>query len=245
MLKGTIMLEVTRLNVHYGDFQALQDVSLQVRQGTVVSIIGSNGAGKSTLLNTILGFNKPSSGIITFRGDRLNGVPTHNIIEKGLTMSPEGSKIFQKMSVKENLLMGAYLPHARKDKEETLGLIYDLFPVLREKAHQNASFLSGGQRQMLAIGRAIMSKPKLLICDEISLGLAPVIIKDIYNTIKQISERGLTIVLVEQDVRRSLQYSDYSYVMLKGQIVLEGNSAALSEEEVRDAYFGINKYAKY
>jgi branched-chain amino acid transport system ATP-binding protein len=245
MRKGGIMLEIMRLNVHYGSFQALHNISLQVRQGSVVSIIGSNGAGKSTLLNTILGFNKPSSGAITFLGDRLNGMLTHKIVEKGLTMSPEGSKVFQKMTVKENLLMGAYLPHARRYKDETLKLVYELFPVLQEKAQQGASYLSGGQRQMLAISRAIMSKPKLLVCDEISLGLAPVIIKDIYHTIQKISQRGLTIVLVEQDVRRSLQYSDYSYVMLKGKIVLEGSSGELNEDEVKDAYFGMNKYAKY
>jgi len=245
MLKGGIMLEVLRLNVHYGDFQALHNISLKIKHGSIVSIIGSNGAGKTTLLNTILGFNKPTSGIVAFQGEKINAMPTHKIVEQGLTMSPEGSKVFQKMTVKENLLMGAYLPKARKDKEETLELVYDMFPILREKAEQSATYLSGGQRQMLAIGRAIMSKPKLLFCDEISLGLAPVIIKDIYQTIKRISQQGLTIVLVEQDVKRSLRYSDYSYVMLKGQIVLEGNSAELVETEVKDAYFGVNKYAKY
>lgn len=245
MLKGGIMLEVMKLNVHYGDFQALHNISLKIRRGSIVSIIGSNGAGKSTLLNTILGFNKQTSGIVAFQGEKINAMPTHKIVEQGLTMSPEGSKIFQKMTVKENLLMGAYLPQARRDKEETLELVYDMFPILREKAEQSATYLSGGQRQMLAIGRAIMSKPKLLFCDEISLGLAPVVIKDIYQTIKRISQHGLTIVLVEQDVKRSLRYSDYSYVMLKGQIVMEGNSAELVEDEVKDAYFGVNKYAKY
>lgn len=244
MTSKDFLLEINNLNVHYGELQALHDISLKIRSHSIVSIIGSNGAGKSTLLNTILGINKPTSGSVLFLGDKINGMQTNRIVAKGVSLSPEGSSIFQKMTVKENLLMGAYLPHTRVNTAAKLEKVYRLFPVLKEKAGQQASYLSGGQRQMLAIARAIMSEPKLLFCDEISLGLAPIIIQDIYSTIKEINEEGLTIVLVEQDVRRSLKYSHYSYVMLKGRIVLEGKSSELLEGEVQDAYFGLNKYIK-
>ncbi|MCL6479475.1 MAG: ABC transporter ATP-binding protein [Peptococcaceae bacterium] len=243
MAKGDVILEISGLNVSYGNFQALHDISLKIKQGSIVSIIGSNGAGKSTLLNTITGINKPSSGTITFENRRIDGLATNEIVSRGITMSPEGSRIFQKLTVKENLLMGAYLPHARKKKDESLEKIYHLFPVLKEKAAQKATFLSGGQRQMLAIARAIMSGPKLLLCDEISLGLAPVIIKDIYQKIREINQEGITVVLVEQDVMRSLKNSDYSYVILKGRVVMEGESSGLNPEEVSAAYFGVSKYA--
>ena len=239
----SIILKANNLNVHYGDLQALHDVSISIKKGSIVSIIGSNGAGKSTLLNTIIGINKPTSGRITFNNEEITGMLTNRIVSKGITMSPEGSRVFQKMSVKENLLMGAYLPHARKKKEELLAKVFELFPVLKEKSAQLATYLSGGQRQMLAIARAIMSEPQLILCDEISLGLAPVIIKDIYQKIKEINSEGMTVVLVEQDVKRSLKYSDYSYVIVKGRIVMEGPSSELPENEVKDAYFGVNKYA--
>lgn len=238
-----IVLQTEGLNVHYGDLQALHEVSISIKKGSVVSIIGSNGAGKSTLLNTIVGINKPTGGRITFCGEDITGMLTSSIVAKGITMSPEGSRVFQKMSVEENLLMGAYLPQARKKKGELLQKAYELFPVLKEKSSQLATYLSGGQRQMLAIARAIMSEPQLILCDEISLGLAPVIIKDIYQKIKEINSEGTTVVLVEQDVKRSLKYSDYSYVMVKGRIVMEGPSSELPENEVKDAYFGVNKYA--
>jgi len=244
-MRDEVMLEVESLNVHYGDFQALHNVSLSIKRGSVVSLIGSNGAGKTTLLNAIMGVNKPTSGAISFLGERVDGLPTHKIVAKGLAMSPEGGRVFPKMTVKENLLMGAYLPNARGKKVAAMEKVFSLFPVLKEKSDDESTFLSGGQRQMLAISRALMGAPSLLFCDEISLGLAPVIIKDIYRTIGAISHEGLTIVLVEQDVKRSLKYSDYSYVMLKGKIVLEGKSAELSEDEVRDAYFGTNRYAHY
>jgi branched-chain amino acid transport system ATP-binding protein len=245
MMNDNIILEVKNINVSYGDFQALHNISLKIKRGSIISIIGSNGAGKSTLLNTILGINKPTSGTISFLSDDIEGMLTHEIVAKGISLSPEGSKVFPKMTVKENLIMGAYLPHVRKNKEVMLEKAYTLFPVLKEKSEQEATYLSGGQRQMLAIARAIMSEPKLLFCDEISLGLAPVIIKDIYMTIKQINREGITIVLVEQDLKRSLKYADYSYVMLKGKIVMEGKSSELQEQEVGDAYFGVNKYARY
>lgn len=245
MTNDNVLLAINNLSVHYRDFQALHDVSLKIKQGSIVSIIGSNGAGKSTLLNTIMGINKPSGGSISLMGENINGLPTNKIVSKGLSLSPEGSKVFPNLTVKENLLMGAYLPHARRNKDSMLEKVYDLFPILKEKSSQEANLLSGGQRQMLAIARAIMSEPKILFCDEISLGLAPVVIKDIYKKIQEINKEGLTIVLVEQDVKRSLKYSDYSYVILKGKIVMEGKSSELPEEEVTDAYFGENKYDKY
>lgn len=241
--KTSDILKVEKLNVHYGDLQALHNVSLNIPKGSVVSIIGSNGAGKSTLLNAICGINKPTSGQILFNNERIGGLQTNKIVARGITMSPEGSRVFQSMSVKENLLMGAFLPHARRKKDETLEKIYEIFPVLKEKAGQLATFLSGGQRQMLAVGRAIMSDPQVILCDEISLGLAPVVIKDIYQKIREINGQGMTFVLVEQDVKRSLKHSDYSYVMVKGKIVMEGPSSQLPEDEVKDAYFGMNKYA--
>ncbi|MBP2654146.1 MAG: livF 3 [Firmicutes bacterium] len=245
MTTENTMLAVDNLNVHYGDFKALHNISLKISSGSVVSIIGSNGAGKSTLLNTIMGINKPSDGTIAFFSKKIGGMPTNQVVAEGISMSPEGSRVFEKMTVEENLLMGAYLKQARQRKDERLEKVYGLFPVLKEKREQHASFLSGGQRQMLAIARGIMTGPKLLLCDEISLGLAPVVIKDIYQKIKEINREGVTIVLVEQDVKRSLKHSDYSYVMLKGKIVMEGKSSELPEDEVRDAYFGVNKYAKY
>jgi branched-chain amino acid transport system ATP-binding protein len=243
MMEKEVLLAVKNLNVHYRDFQALANISMQIKKGAVVSVIGANGAGKSTLLNTILGINKPASGEIIFAGSRIDGMQTSKIVAKGLSLSPEGSRVFGTMSVEENLLMGAYLPNARKAKAANLEKVYGLFPVLREKARQGASYLSGGQRQMLAIARAIMTDPKLLFCDEISLGLAPIIINDIYATIKAINAAGITIVIVEQDVKRSLTYSDYSYIMLKGRVVLQGQSSELREDDVKDAYFGLNKFA--
>lgn len=245
MANDYVLLAVDKLNVHYGDLQALHEVSLSIKSGSVVSIIGSNGAGKTTLLSTILGINKPTSGQITFLDKKISGLPTNKIVGQGVSMSPEGSRVFQKMTVKENLLMGTYLSHARKDKEVTLQKVYELFPVLQEKSEQQAAFLSGGQRQMLAIARALMLKPKILFCDEISLGLAPVVIQDIYKKIQEVNHEGLTVVLVEQDVKRSLKYSDYSYVMLKGRIVMQGKSSELPVKEVTDAYFGINNFAKF
>ena len=237
------LLTVENLDVHYGDLQALYNVSLQISPGSIVSIIGSNGAGKSTLLGTITGINKPTRGKITFKSQDIGSVPTHTIVAKGITMSPEGSRVFEKMSVEENLFMGAYLPNARRKRQELLKRVYGLFPALKEKSGQLATYLSGGQRQMLAIGRALMVDPEVILCDEVSMGLAPVIVKDIYHKIREINREGMTFVLVEQDVKRSLKYSDYSYVMVKGKIVMEGPSSELPEDEVKDAFFGIHKYA--
>lgn len=236
-------LKVENLNVHYGDLQAIHDVSMEFNKGDIISIIGANGAGKSTLLNTIMGLNKPTSGKVFFEGEDITGMRTSKIVSKGITMTPEGSHVFEDMTVLENLLMGAYLPHAKKTKSAQLEKVYQMFPILKDKQNQLATFLSGGQRQMLAIARAIMANPQIIICDEISLGLAPVIIKDIYLRLNSINESGVTFILVEQEVKRSLKYSDYSYVMVKGRVVMQGPSGELPQNEVSDAYFGVNKFA--
>ncbi|MDR0875867.1 MAG: ATP-binding cassette domain-containing protein [Clostridiales Family XIII bacterium] len=237
------LLEISGLNVLHGDLQAIHDVSMRIERGHIVSIIGANGAGKSTLLNTVMGIHNPAGGTIVFEGDDITGKRTSAIAEKGLAMTPEGSRVFADMTVTENLLMGAYLPAAKKAKTEQLEKVFEMFPVLKEKSEQLASFLSGGQRQMLSIARAIMMNPKVVICDEISLGLAPVVIQDIYAKLKELNEQGLTFILVEQEIKRSLRHSDYSYVMVKGRIVLEGKSSELSRSDVSDAYFGINRFA--
>lgn len=236
------LLEVNHIDVHYGDFLALKDVSIHVEPGTIVSLIGANGAGKSTIMNTICGLNKPTKGDIIFDGQNIAGKKPNQIARLGLSMAPEGSHCFERMTVQDNLLMGAYL--AKKDERmQRLENVYKLFPILKEKANQMSTFLSGGQRQMLAIGRGIMTQPKILLCDEISLGLAPVVINDIYEKLKEIADTGLTMLIVEQDVNRSLKFSDYAYVVLEGKIVMQGKSKELSVDEVNDAYFGINTFS--
>ena len=236
------LLEVNHIDVHYGDFLALKDVSIHVEPGTIVSLIGANGAGKSTIMNTICGLNKPTKGDIIFDGQNIAGKKPNQIARLGLSMAPEGSHCFERMTVQDNLLMGAYL--AKKDERmQRLENVYKLFPILKEKANQMSTFLSGGQRQMLAIGRGIMTQPKILLCDEISLGLAPVVINDIYEKLKEIADTGLTMLIVEQDVNRSLKSSDYAYVVLEGKIVMQGKSKELSVDEVNDAYFCINTFS--
>lgn len=236
------LLEVKNIDVHYGDFLALQNISLNVEPGTIVSLIGANGAGKSTIMNTICGFNKPTKGEIIFDGQNISGKKPSQIAKLGLSMAPEGSHCFERMTVQDNLLMGAYMAKAseRKDRLES---VYNLFPVLKEKATQMSTFLSGGQRQMLAIGRGIMTQPKILLLDEVSLGLAPVVINDIYDKLKEIAATGLTMLIVEQNVNRSLEASDYAYVILEGKVVMEGKSKDLNVDEVNDAYFGIGSFA--
>lgn len=236
------LLEVKNIDVHYGDFLALQNISLNVEPGTIVSLIGANGAGKSTIMNTICGFNKPTKGEIIFDGQNISGKKPSQIAKLGLSMAPEGSHCFERMTVQDNLLMGAYLAKGseRKDRLES---VYSLFPVLKEKANQMSTFLSGGQRQMLAIGRGIMTQPKILLLDEVSLGLAPVVINDIYEKLKEIAATGLTMLIVEQNVNRSLESSDYAYVILEGKVVMEGKSKELNVDEVNDAYFGIGNFA--
>lgn len=232
-------LKIDDLDVHYKDLQALWNVSFEVRPGEIVSVIGANGSGKSTLLNTIAGLLAPSRGTINFFGERIDGLLPHETVPRGITLVPEGRRVFPRLTVFENLVMGSYTPRTRADKDETLKKIYELFPILRVRHNQMANTLSGGEQQMLAIGRAMMSEPKLILCDEISLGLAPVVIKDIYKRLGQINREGITIVLVEQDIKRSLKVANRAYIMLEGKVVLEGQPATLTEEQVKKAYFGI------
>lgn len=234
-----IALKMDGVDVFYDDFQALWDISLTVNQGGIVSIIGSNGSGKSTLLNTLGGQLLPQKGDISYFGDPICGLLSHEIVAKGMALVPEGRRVFASLNVYENLIMGAYTPKARKNCHTSLEKVYDLFPRLKDRCKQLSNTLSGGEQQMLAIGRALMSEPKVLLCDEISLGLAPIIIKGIYQNIKQINELGLTIILVEQDIKRSLKAADYAYVMLEGKIVLEGHPGDLTEDQIKKAYFGI------
>jgi branched-chain amino acid transport system ATP-binding protein len=235
----TVALQVSGLDVHYKDFQALWDVSVQVREGTVVSIIGANGAGKSTLLNTTSGLFTPTRGTIEFHGTRIDGQPPHETVARGISLVPEGRRVFPRLTVYENLVIGSYTPQSRPGREQALATIYELFPILKDRRDQMADTLSGGEQQMLAIGRALMSTPKLILCDEISLGLAPVIIAGIYKRLKRINTEGITIVLVEQDITRSLKAADYTYILLEGKVVLEGQPGVLTEEQVKKAYFGI------
>jgi branched-chain amino acid transport system ATP-binding protein len=234
-----IALKVDALDVHYKDFQALWNVSLRVPLGKIVSVIGANGSGKSTMLNTVAGLLRPTRGTITYSGQRIDGRAAYDVLGLGISLVPEGRRVFARLTVYENLVMGSFLPKSRGRKEEALGKLYELFPILKSRWNQMANTLSGGEQQMLAISRALMSGPRLLLCDEISLGLAPLIIKDIYKRLTLINREGLTIVLVEQDIRRSLKAAGYAYVMLEGKVVLEGEPSSLSEESVKKAYFGI------
>lgn len=235
-----LALKASEIDAHYKDFQALWSVSFEVHKGEIVSIIGANGSGKSTLLNLIAGLLAPSRGTIEFFGERIDGLLPHETVPRGIALIPEGRRVFPRLTVYENLVMGSYTPKMRAKKDETLAKIYELFPLLEARRRQMANTLSGGEQQMLAIGRAMMSEPQLILCDEISLGLAPVVIKDIYKRLRQINQDGITIVLVEQDIQRSLKVANRAYIMLEGKVVLEGEPSSLTEEQVKKAYFGIN-----
>ncbi len=234
------LLEVKNLDVAYGDVQVIFDVSMHVDEGEVVSIIGGNGAGKSTLLKTISGLLEPKSGEILFQGDPIQNRSPEDIVNRGVVHVPEGRRLFSLMSVRDNLIVGAYNPRADAVKEETLEEVYRLFPRLKERESQLAMTLSGGEQQMLAIGRGLMAKPKLLMLDEPSLGLAPILIKMIFDTLRSISESGTTVLLVEQDVKHSLTLSDRGYVLEHGRVVMEGNAAdLLNDPHIKTAYLGI------
>ncbi|MDR0876153.1 MAG: ABC transporter ATP-binding protein, partial [Clostridiales Family XIII bacterium] len=224
------ILKVENVDVFYGDFQAVSDATFDVKQGSVASLIGTNGAGKTTLMRAIGGVLPIRNGKIFFEDEDITGIPTHKIVDMGISQVPEGRHLFGRMSVKDNLIMGSYTPRARKNMKNGLEKVYELFPILKEKAEQQAGALSGGQQQMVAIGRALMSEPKLICFDEIALGLAPTVIKDIYSRVKQLNGEGLTIILVEQDVKRSLKQCHHAYVMLKGKVVMEGDSCNLTED---------------
>lgn len=234
------MLEVRNIDTFYGKSQALWDVSLRVGEGEIVALIGANGAGKTTLLNTISGLLRPASGSVEFLGQRIDGLPPHSIVELGISHVPEGRRLFADMSVHENLEMGAYVPEAWKRKEETLKRVYQVFPTLEEREGQLASTLSGGERQMLAIGRGLMSRPRLCLFDEPSYGLAPLLMAEIFRIIQGLRDQGITILLVEQNVRQSLEIADRAYVLENGRIALEGDSRKLLQEElIRKAYLGL------
>jgi branched-chain amino acid transport system ATP-binding protein len=233
------MLKVENINTYYEDLQALWGISLEVNTGELVALVGPNGAGKTTTLKTIAGLLKPASGAIMFDGKALNKETAHKIVELGISQVPEGGGIFTGMSVLENLELGAFIPSARRFKNESLEQVYEIFPRLKERQDQQAGTLSGGERQMLAIGRALMSKPKLLLFDEPSFGLAPILVQHMFEVIGRINKQGMTILLVEQNVRAALDLADRAYVIENGRIVGEGKGdALLSFESIRSAYLG-------
>ena len=233
------MLEIKDLHVSYGGIQALRGVSLNVPDGKIVTLIGANGAGKSTLMRTISGLVKAQSGSILWNGQELLGKPIDQIVTSGIAMSPEGRRVFADLTVVENLKIGAYL---RKDKAETekdLEWVYSLFPRLKERSWQSAGTLSGGEQQMLAVGRALMSKPKLLMLDEPSLGLAPIVVREIFDIIRTVNQQGITVLLNEQNANMALKVADYAYVLETGTLTLSGTGAELlADENVKAAYLG-------
>ena len=233
------MLGVNNIDVYHGDLQALWDVSLEVGEGERVSLIGGNGAGKTTIVETVSGLLTPASGSVAFNGVRLDNEPSQRVVRLGVCLVPEERGIFFGMSVLENLELGAFHKKSRKVKDETLESVYGLFPRLKDRSRQVAGTLSGGEQQMLAIGRGLMSKPKLLMLDEPSLGLAPIIVKNIIEVIKQINRSGVSILLVEQNVRIALGLAQRAYVVENGRIIQHGDAKGLlSDEQVKDAYLG-------
>ncbi len=235
----SVLLEVSNLQVAYGSILAVKDVSLTVNQGEIVTLIGSNGAGKSTTLRTISGLLKPKSGTITFDGERIEGKEGHTIVAKGLCQSPEGRRIFPRMSVRENLELGAFLRKDTAAIEADRERVLDLFPRLRERYEQKGGTMSGGEQQMLAVARAMMGAPKLLLLDEPSMGLAPVLVDMIFETIVKIREQGITILLIEQNAAAALDVADRAYVLESGRIKMSGLASDLAKDEaVTKAYLG-------
>ncbi len=234
------MLKIENLNVNYGAIKAVKNLSIEVKKGEIVTLIGANGAGKSTILRAISSIIKPAAGKILFEGNDISGMAPHKIVELGISQAPEGRMIFSNLSVQENLEMGAYTRKDRENIKYDLEFIFKLFPRLQERLRQPGGTLSGGEQQMLAISRALMSKPKLLLLDEPSLGIAPILVKQIFEKIKALKEAsGLTILLVEQNANIALSISDYAYVLETGNIKLEGEAKLLSDNsEVRKAYLG-------
>ena len=234
------MLVVNKINVFYGDVPVLWDVSFEVKEGTITVIVGPNGAGKTTLLKSISGLLTPRSGSIIFLGEHIEGIGPHRVAELGISHIPEGRHLFPKLTVLENLYMGAYAKRSWEKRNETLEQVFQLFPILKERAHQRADTLSGGEQQMLAIGRGLMSLPKLLIADEPSLGLAPKLVRLTLDTFRQINKEGITVLLVEQNVRMALDIADEAYVIETGRICLKGKGKELLENKhVKETYLGI------
>jgi branched-chain amino acid transport system ATP-binding protein len=234
------MLEVENLGVGYGDLQVVWDVSFQVPPGSLVAIIGSNGAGKTTTLRAVMNLLPTMTGTIAFQGESIVGVPTHQIVERGLVMIPESRATFASLTVADNLDLGAYTKRARGQRAATLRDVYEIFPRLAERRTQLAGTLSGGERQMLAIGKALMAKPEMLVLDEPSLGLAPIIVEDTFNEIRAIRDRGVSVLMVEQHVEMTLELVDYAYVLELGRVAIEGSSSDLmTDPRVREAYLSL------
>jgi branched-chain amino acid transport system ATP-binding protein len=239
MIQQTL-LKISNIDVFHGSFQALWDVSVEIKNGEMLALIGANTAGKSTLLDTISGLLHPAKGTIEFEGNDITKSDPYEVVELGITQVPEGRGIFPEMSVLDNLIIGSYNRRARAKKKENLKNVYQHFPILEKRRKQIAKTLSGGEQQMLVIGRGLMSDPKLMLLDEMSLGLAPIIVNELFRALKQIRETGITILFVEQNVRRTLQEAERAYILETGRVTLEGPSAKLKEDEqVKKAYFGI------
>jgi len=231
------LLTVSGLNAYYGDFQALFEIDFEANAGEVIAVIGANGAGKSTFLNAIAGNVKGQGNTVQFDGEAICGLRPWEIVRRGIALVPEGRRLFSSLTVEENLLMGAY---AKKKDAWPLARIYELFPQLKLKCKQPSLSLSGGEQQMVAIGRALISNPRLLMCDELSLGLAPKVIHDIYETLAAIRDLGVTLIIVEQNVQQALTFADRVYCFQEGRVSLEGRAAALKPEQVSRAYFGLD-----
>ena len=233
------LLEVKNLSVSYGDVRALTDVSLEVEEGTIVALVGSNGAGKSTLLKAISGLKHPAEGEVLFDGEDISRVSTKHHVDKGISLVPEGRRLFQTLTVLENLRLGAYLPKARTTYDESLERVFTLFPVLKERANGKAGLLSGGEQQMLAIGRAVMAHPRVVMIDEASLGLSPILTRKIFELIVALNQQGTTVLLVEQNIHMALKVCHRAYVMKTGHILMSGTGEELlANPDVRKAYVG-------
>jgi branched-chain amino acid transport system ATP-binding protein len=233
------MLEVSNLSVSYGVIPALHDVSFNIKENEIVTILGSNGTGKSTILNTIQGFMKCPVGRIIFQDEPIQNLPPHKIVDRGIVQVPEGSKAFPYMTVKENLLLGAYRSNSWKKRKETLAYVYSLYPILKERSNQTARLLSGGEQQMLKIGRGLMANPRLMMVDEPSIGLAPLIVDAVYETLAKLRDSGLTILLTEQNALRALQLANRGYILQDGRVIIEDKAEKLMKNDlVRKAYLG-------
>ena len=236
------MLKINNLHVSYGGIRALRGVNLEVPDGKIVTLIGANGAGKSTLLRTISGLVKADSGSITYNGKELLGMPINKVLEEGIAHAPEGRRVFPDMTVLENLKIGAYLRKDKAEIEKDIQWVYSLFPRLEERSWQLAGTLSGGEQQMLAVGRALMSRPKVLMMDEPSLGLAPLVVQGIFDIIRTINEQGVTVLLIEQNANMALKIADIAYVLETGEITKKGSGAELlADESIKEAYLGKKK----
>ena len=234
------MLAVNNINAFYGRVQALWNVSLRINEGEIVALVGANGAGKTTLLNIIFNLLRPASGTVEFLGSRIDSLAPHRVGEFGISYVPEGGRLFREMTVRENLEMGAYVYEAWKQKKETLSQVYDMFPKLKERQRQLVGTLSGGEHQMVAIGRGLMSRPKLCIFDEPSYGLAPLLVKEIFRIIQGLRDQGIAILLIEQNVRQTLEIADRTYVLENGRIISEGKSRELLQDDhIKKAYLGL------